>query len=333
MTYLLTFFVVTNLTRTRRQLTMLLSGIIALATMVAVAMIAQFLVGDRVQLFPGRVETLSTQDVSYAGITRVLPPGQSLVLVGCTTLVFLLVLEKPRLRSVGRILQGALLGLALVLTFNRNFWVAVGIALLLLMLLARAHEQKRLAMWIGLTAIAAGIVWGLIGTAPGGQTKGLIDAAAVRVTTLFSADTLEEGSLQARYIENRYALRKIASQPYIGLGLGSFYRPRDPRLDFLQQDLRGYIHNGHLWLILKTGFLGYACFLTLSALYVWRGLRYWEVIAAADIRAIYLAFSLTYVGVFVAAVVNPVFRNWSWTPLLGIMMGANEAVLNISVPT
>ena len=81
LSYYLTFFIVTNLVRERRQLNFLLNGLFLLATIVAAAMVAQFLLGDSVQLLPGRVESLDTQGTMFEDVTRILPPGCSIVLV------------------------------------------------------------------------------------------------------------------------------------------------------------------------------------------------------------------------------------------------------------
>ena len=50
LSYYLTFFIVTNLVRERRQLNFLLNGLFLLATMVAAVMVMQFLLGDSARL-------------------------------------------------------------------------------------------------------------------------------------------------------------------------------------------------------------------------------------------------------------------------------------------
>jgi hypothetical protein len=35
---------------------------------------------------------------------------------------------------------------------------------------------------------------------------------------------------------------------------------------------------------------------------------------------------LTYLGVIVGSIVNPMFMQWYWTPIIGIMMGTNEVI-------
>jgi len=150
-----------------------------------------------------------------------------------------------------------------------------------------------------------------------------------RLATLGSQRTLSEDSLQWRYVENEYALRQIASHPLLGLGLGARYRPFDPRIDYrgMNWDARGFIHNGHLAILLASGLPGYLCLMWLSLAFLIRGFRYWRCISNSQMRGIVLGFTLAYLGVLISAVVGSPFTSWSWTPLIGIMMGVNEVAL------
>lgn len=329
-TYYLTFFIVVNLIQKKSQLKMLVNGIMILGTVVAVAMIVQYIVGDTVQLLPGRVEEASTGIINYKGVTRILPPGQSLLFLTFITLVVLLVIEKTQIKSIARIFNTGVLGIGVILTFNRNFWVGIGSALILLLFLIRVPERKKIAMWILIVVIITGITLPIISTYLEPRFTNQAEAFLERFATLFDINTLNEGSLKWRFIEIEYAIPQILAHPILGLGLGSYYRPLDSRLDKTNSYFRGYIHNGHLGLILNSGFLGYFCFLWLSFLFIWRGLRYWKTIQFSYERAIFLANTLTYIGIFVASVVNPIFKQPFWTPVFGIMMGVNEVILRLN---
>ena len=130
-------------------------------------------------------------------------------------------------------------------------------------------------------------------------------------------------------IENGYAISTIAANPWIGLGMGFTYRPWDRRLDILGNpfDFRKFIHNGHLWILLQSGLLGYLAFMWLSLTFLMRGFKYWRSIADHRMRAVVLGFSLVYLAVLIAAVVNSTFMQWRWTPVIGIMMGINAVIL------
>jgi len=153
-----------------------------------------------------------------------------------------------------------------------------------------------------------------------------------RLGTVASSGTLQEDSLQDRGLEMEYALPQIVTHPLLGLGFGARYRPWDPRLDWKAAggsgyDGRAYIHNGHLWILLKSGFLGYLCLVWLSLVFLLRGFRNWWSVFDPQMRSVVLGFSLTYLAVLIGAVVNPMLMQWFWTPIIGIMMGISEVAL------
>jgi hypothetical protein len=328
-TFYLTFFLVINLVREQRQLTLLLRGFLALATAVAIAMIAQYLVGESLQLLPGRVETLSTQGESYGGVFRILPPGQSLTLVAFVVTTVALVLNGFRPLSLLRFLQWGLLGLVVVLTFNRSFWVVAGLALLLTACLLRGQDRQRLVVWSLVVALLASVILPLAMYEPESRASTLVRASIERLRTLVSSGTLGESSIEMRYVESEYARSQITKVPLIGLGIGARYRPWDSRIDWRLPDGSGfdgraYIHNGHLWILLQSGLLGYLCFVWLSLAFLVRGLRYWRSVRDSDMRAMVLGFTVTYLGVMLGAIVNPMLMQSFWIPVLGVMLGMTE---------
>lgn len=332
-TYYLVFFVVTNLVREERQLNLLSRGLSLIATITAAAMVAQFLLGESVALLPGRVETLATEGARYSGVTRILPPGQSLVVVSFIVATVTLVLDKFRPVSTLRFLQWGLVGLAVILTFNRNNWVGVILAVLLLAYLVRgqAQDRRRLAGWGLVVLFLAAVLLLPAFDQPESQVAMFVRAASERLTSLVSTDTYEDqqSSLRWRDLEYEYAFLQIASHPLLGLGLGATYRPWDPRLDRKGPDDSGfdgrhYVHNGHVWILVKSGLLGYLCLMWLSLAFLVRGFKYWRRIPESHMRGTVLGFTLVYLTVLIASVTSPMFMEWHWTPVIGLMMGVNE---------
>ena len=99
---------------------------------------------------------------------------------------------------------------------------------------------------------------------PDSRATRLVGASMDRLSTLGSSGTYQgqDSSVNWRKIENGYAFSAIASHPLIGLGMGARYRPWDSRLDYrgaggTDHDFRKHIHNGHLWILLQSGLLGY----------------------------------------------------------------------------
>lgn len=332
--YYLTFFIVTNLIRERRQLDLLLNGVLLLATIVAAAMIGQYVLGDSVQLLPGRVEALETQGTRFEAVTRILPPGFSIVVVSFVTILSMLALGRLKPTGLLRVLQCALMGMALMVTFLRSYWAALIVVVFVMLYLVKGADRRRFIVGGGAVVSAAALTVLVVVNTPKSSASTFLGASLHRFNTLLSTRTFlgQGGSVEYRMIETDYALSAIASSPLIGQGLGAKYRPWDPRLDWIDadgvaHDLRGHIHNGHLWILLQSGLLGYLSLTWLSLAFFRRGFGYWRVIPDDRMRGVVLGLTLAYLAVFIAAVANSSFMQWYWTPVIGIMLGVNEVVL------
>jgi len=327
MTYYLAFFVVTNLVRNSSQLKFLLNGFFFLSTVVAFVMIAQFALGDSVILLPGRVEELNTQGVAYSGITRILPPGISILMVSFFTSFCVLIVSKQERTAWLRLIQLGLLGFGFIFSFLRSYFGTFLVAFALMMFMLRGDELRRFIKW-GMVVMVVILVATPIASLMNLSDNGLADATIARFSTIFDIDTFmgEDGSFNYRLIENDYAIREIISHPLKGLGLGADYRPIDLRLDNSELESYGmnFIHNGHLRVLLDSGLFGYSAFFALSLIFLIRGFLYWRSLYDDQIKGIVLGFTLVYLAIFLAAFVNPSFVFWSFTPVFGIIMGVNE---------
>jgi O-antigen ligase len=113
--------------------------------------------------------------------------------------------------------------------------------------------------------------------------------------------------------------------------MGAAYRPVDLRIDWRDaagfHELTRHIHNGHLWILLQSGLLGYLSFVWLSLLFLVRGFRNWRRVSDHKMRGVLLGFTLVYLVVVIAAGANSSFMQWGWTPVFGILLGVNEIIL------
>jgi len=329
--YYLTFFMITNLVRERQQLNNLLNGLFLLATMVATVMVAQYVLGQSVALLPGRVESLNTQGVDYAEITRILPPGLSIVLTVFVASLCCLLLDEFKPFGWLKFTQFSLLGLALIFTFLRSYWGALLIVLALLVFIVKGSDRQKLITW-GLGAVLGAMILILgVTLTPGSKVAGLFGASSERISTIFQLETYQgqDDSFNWRVIENQYAVIAIQEHPLLGMGMGFTYRPWDRRIDTPRDvmDFRKHIHNGHLWIMLQSGLLGYLSLAWLSLVFFYRGFSSWQKITNTRFRGIVLGFTLAYLAVVIAAFVNSSFTQWRWTPVIGLMMGINEVIL------
>jgi O-antigen ligase len=324
----MTFFIVTNLVREKGQLRTLIKGLFLLATIVALATIAQFILGNSVRILPGRVETLGTQGMRFLEVTRVIPPGQSVMVVAFIAVFTTLVLQRTRLIDALKLLQCSLLGLAIVVTFFRASWIMIALTVLIIGFLANRQERQKLLLWVLGAILSVTVILMVVMEQPESRAASLARAAFARLGTLANVATYEDqsSSLRSRDFEYGYALPKILANPFVGLGLGARYRPLTLR-DYETFDGRRFIHNGHVYILLKTGVFGYVGLLWFMLCVLVRGLRYWRHISEPYMRGIVLAFALTSLGVLIVSIVEPYVMTPGWTPVIGIIAGINEIVL------
>jgi O-antigen ligase len=327
----LIFFAVTNLIRKDRQVKTLLIGLFVLASLVAIAMIIQYILGPSTQLIPGRVEVLSTEGTSSADVTRIIPPGYSLVFVAFLFLSVIHAYQDFKLHRLWLLLPWLLTGLAVLLTFKRHFWVSVIAVFLLLLWFSKRDEVKRMAAWGFSIAVISLLGIALLVFAFGEPAVDLLNSSVVRLASLTRSETYQDpnSSLRWRDFEYQYAYPQILSHPLLGLGLGAQYRPLVPHRDHEGFDGRGFIHNAHVWIMVKTGLLGYVAMLCLIAIFLYRGFRYWNTLSTQPARATVLGCTLVFLGMFIGTIVEPMLIEWRWTALLALIMGINETVLRL----
>jgi O-antigen ligase len=331
--YLL-FFPVVYLIRGDQQLQVIFKGIIILAGIVALTMIAQFIFGESIHILPGRVETLGTEGVSFMGVTRIIPPGESLVFVAFITLTVLIAVDKLQWKNIWIVLLWGLSGVGVVLTFKRNLWIAVLISMFLLALLSWGKVRLKMVVGILLVFTVATFVFLPFLSQPGSEIYKLAIGAIDRIASLGNPQTYEDpnSSLRWRDFETQYALPQIISHPILGLGLGARYRPFVPGKDSLLNNLQRFIHNGHLGIMVKSGLPAYLFFLAFSLISIIRGFKFWRLITDRQSKAILLGFSLSYLGILIGSIVSAMIVKTAWTPIIGIMFGINEVVINQGIP-
>ncbi|NLG49705.1 MAG: O-antigen ligase family protein, partial [Chloroflexi bacterium] len=243
-------------------------------------------------------------------------------------------LARPTPGALIWLILWGLLAIALVLTFNRSFWAATALALVMSVLLARGQERTKTALWILGLGFLLVVVLLLVFYEPDSEAARLASATLDRLTTMVSRETFEdpfESSLRWRDFEYTYAIPQILARPITGIGLGTFYRPYLYGIDWVGFDGRAYTHNGHLAILMTTGLLGYLPFLWLSFVFLKRGFQYWHRVSDPLLRATMLAFTLTYLGLFFISIVSSIFMDWFWMPVIGLMMGTNEAIIRTQV--
>jgi O-antigen ligase len=322
----LIFFIVTNLVRDRRQLFLLINGLVSLGAIVAIATIVQYTLGTSTILIPGRVEFVSR---SFQA-TRVIPPGQSLLIVSFILVFVALIIDSSKSINVLRFILCGLIGVSIIITFFRASWIALVLSIGFMGFLIGEKKRRRLLLIILmiLLSIAFLIVIAITFWGPESGLLTLAEDALFRFSTLFDPATYFDpsSSLRWRDFEYKNALPQIISKPFTGLGLGARYRPFTEK-DWEEFDGRGYIHNGFIWILMKTGLFGILGVLSFLIGVIVRGVRHWKNIPDLKYRAFTLASMLVTIIVIVVSNVEPYVMTDYWTPVIGVIAGINEVIL------
>jgi hypothetical protein len=339
--YYLLFFAVTQLVRDRRTLDRLVGGLAVLAAAVAATMLWQYFQDQ--PFAAGRVESLVTEGQRYADIVRMRLPGEPLLLLAFMAYAGALLTDRPRTAGLAGMLACGLFAGGLVLTFDRSVWAGVGATLLLLLYLMRRSRTARLVAWVPPLGAAAALLLLVVLQAPQSTVGRIGSAAAQRMATLLTGEALasEQDTWRWRRFEYRYAVPQALGHPLLGLGLGARYRPYVPGVDWQLTgpeaadarregyDGRAYLHNGHLWLLLKTGIPGYLCFLWVILRSLRRTLRLGPALPSLRLRGPVLGAGLALVAMLIAAVALSVLMEWPWIAVIGTALGVSEVALRL----
>ena len=329
-TYFAIFFAFTNLLKSKQQAQTFLRGFFLFSAIVAVVMLFQTFLGTETQFLAGRIETLYTEGQAYQGVTRITDfPGETIIAIGFIVKTIQVFSGPIRFKRISDLFLWALLGIALIVTFNRNYWIATIVAILIFMVISSSKIRQQFIRWSTLVALATLIILVPIYFSPQNKAGDLLVASVDRFSSLFQIDTfqsVETSTFRWRDFEYEHAIDVVAKHPITGLGLGANYRPFLFGYDHQNFDGRNYIHNGHLGYMYQTGLLGYGLLLMVSAVFLYRGFKLRRQIEDENLHAVILGFTLSYLGILIGSVTTPIFNGLDAIPLIGMMWGFNELV-------
>jgi len=332
LTYYLSFFAVTNLIRHRRQLTVLINGLLVIAVLASLVVLVQVLFPSLHLAKSGTLE-LATAGREYAGVVRTYIQADRLIYPMLLVSVCSLILGGRWLPPTLELARAGILATGIFLSFQRGYWLTVSAMLGLLGVLASWPQRSRMLRW----ALASVVAVTLIVSLPGGGGDQYMAAAWDRLVWGMRPETLaQDDSMQARVMETRHAIQSIAQQPLLGIGLGNFYRPAVADDAYWMPDdpsigLRWYMHNAYLWVWVMMGLMGLIPFVWLFASALTRGFARWRKIDDPKLRAVVLGSTLAILGQAINNVVAPNFiQSWSLI-VFAIILGINELIFQWEV--
>jgi len=317
------FFVILVIVFREAQLRFLLWGLLAIALMVAVVSVAQYVLGSEFVVTAGRVEAKSFET---GGLTRVLLPASFLVnALFIVATVTLIMQERYRFFLAASTL---VLGLAVVLTWSRNLWLAdlVVLSVLFFLLSRRQRARVLLGLLIVLALVVAG-VWGLALLTEASAEQSLVDNLVLRATEFFQQDDVTQlGTVGGRLLEAKLALPKILTYPFLGIGPGNSYYD-DPYLVWQNPDperaayFPRFIHIGYLWIPLKMGWFAFAAYLLVIVQMYRLAYSTYRHGNTPFQRSLAAGLGLAYLGMTVSGMVVPIFTTDQYIITLATLMG------------
>lgn len=318
--YYLVFFAITQHIRTRPQLFRLIHGVLLIGLIAASMMLAQSVLG--------RSLLLVEQDALQGDqLIRFYYPAADTILITLLVMICSLgLIRDPRYKVVS-ILTLPVLGLSILLTLTRNALVSTVICLALLVLILREDRPSRLVGGLLAVALVVAIIVSVLGIT--GSESGVLRYSSTfleRISRMFSEVIFsKQENLAIRWVEVQYAWKQILQNPIFGIGMRVPYRPT-----FYQGDLlTDFIHNGYLWIWLKTGLLGLIPFLWISIRFLIRGFKLWRDSQDSFLMAATLGFTLAYLATLISNLVVASVASSTASVMFGAMMGMNEVVFTV----
>lgn len=324
--YYLIFFLVTNLITEMPQIRFLLKGLIVIAGIVAAAMVVQAIIGESIQLMPGRIESAGSFGREF-GTLRILPPGQTLIFViFITTICFHVFAQDRPILFSGTFCLTLLLCAGTILTYNRSYWIAIILGVMVLLAITATEIRLRLLALLTVILIFGGSVLALF-SGTEGKFGTTVDAVSHRFSSLFEGKELSRsGPVDDRLIENKYAIAQFRGHPLLGIGLGNEYRPQ---IYGEGDKLTYYIHNAYLWILTDTGIFGFIFYFWFYLRFLIRASRNWKKTADPFLKSALVGFMISGIAILPMALVIPIFMEWFSIVVLAICVGLSENIVRL----
>ncbi len=326
----LVFFVVTNLIKTRRQLLILVNGMMVLATIVAAYMVAQQIIGPGVSIIPGKqyiVSAIVLHGQEITGVARVTFFGEFLAYAMLLpTWILYSTSDYLKTHKWLLLIPMGLILMATVITFTRSLWLGILVGIAGFIIVARSQRKKFVLLLLVVGIIASLFI--SVGRVYVPRIGVIADGFISRFQTLGDTDKLlNDSSTSWRLMENEYAIAKFKEYPVLGIGPGAIYRPPSP-LKILD-NLRAYIHNAYLYLLIDLGLIGFVPFLWLSIVYIVRGIQYGRTLRDPILRGLVISFAVSYLAIMLVNITSPWYLLISGASVIGIMFGVSEVAIRL----
>ncbi len=311
------FFATVNLIRTRQQAFRLVYGILSIGILIALLIIGQIILGFSIPIIlPAYFKT----DL----LMRAYHPGFITIYMTMIILICSLAFNIRPLRKVVIWVVVLILALANTISLGRNIVVSSLLAMTILLFLLSTTQRR---VWIRNMSILFILAIGSFGIlhflTPSATVLAYPGALIQRLTHFFTVSPLSpDETMLWRVEEAGYAWEHISHNPIFGIGFSVNYRPAFSQTDTLQR----FIHNGYLWVWLKTGLIGLIPFIWFLVTFLVRGFQNWAMVEDDLLRAAALGFTLVIFAIMVSDFLAPLLVENFNLAFFAAGMGVIEAI-------
>jgi O-antigen ligase len=351
LSYYAVFFLTAWALKESHQLTILMVGLYVLADMTAGTLVLQQFLGMNNHLLASMLGTdwqiNGMSSSSVFGAVRVIPPGNMLMffMMSISLCIMVFTQDNWRLR-IFALLEFVFLSFALVLTYTRAQWIAIIIAIGLVLIVFISMHRQQLAQYITLGTIALLLVVPLVGFFAANLPQRLariplVSGILARAIDSFEAgDDLEISSLEWRGFEAEQAWRSLSQQPLLGVGLGNSYRD----ITLLRGEARGYkgslangtytrftryVHSSYVYIAVKMGLPALIFFLTFCAVFLAKSWQLFGALPDGLPKDIVLAVITGFIGLLVWTTIHSDFMKTSSVAVVGLVVGLVASIRQI----
>lgn len=304
----------------KADFTRFLKALVIAAIMLALAQTLQALLATHLP-FPlihgGRIEEAMVGSTAYEDVIRSTVPGIYLIIFA---LLFVFAGYLHGRRSFWFTMAAAGLFItALLFTYGRSLWGATIFGLLLL-----GWQVGFARFWkvflLGTIAISL-LVLAIFLAKP--DTFVALQDRALSV----SSEGAHKTSLGWRFEENEFAWQAIRRSPVVGIGLGANYKPV-LLIDTLQdwKSERRFMHNGHLYVLLKLGLVGAGVLFWLLAHYFFHARSLLRHLSDDNDRALVVASITLLPLLLITANIRAEWMSFPTVAVLATVMGLLAAL-------
>ena len=211
---------------------------------------------------------------------------------------------------------------SLLLGYRRFFWLAAGLCLLLILVIATRKVGRRLIVPGAIVVALCGYV--VLSTGVGNALDGELVKRASTISVTHATHNTQD---RYRIAERRNVIAAISDQPLTGLGIGVDWPERYP-LPFEVPGLHNFTHVAFLYWWMTCGPLGALAYVVLMLSAIAAGLRVWTRHEDPLIRVMGLAIGVAVIGLALTEVASTTIgADQRGTALLGVFLGLLASAL------